>query len=103
MRTLGARARETHDRLHEAAAVRVETRLARTLLRLVRQSGVREADGSIGIGFPLSRQDLAGMAGTTLHTASRILSGWEQAGILAGGRMRVTVRNHGALLRLGEG
>lgn len=103
MRTLGQRTEEAHDRLREAAADRVERRLALTLLRLVRQAGRREEDGTVSIDFPLARQDLAEMVGTTLHTASRILSGWEQAGILAGGRLRVAVRDPQALLRIAEG
>jgi CRP-like cAMP-binding protein len=103
MRTLGGRTLEAHDRLRAASAQRVEQRLALALLRLIRQAGVKEADGSITIDFPLARQDLAEMAGTTLHTASRVLSGWEQAGILGGGRLRVVVRNPHALMRISEG
>ncbi|MCB4825070.1 Crp/Fnr family transcriptional regulator [Roseicella aerolata] len=103
MGTLGHRAQEAHDRLREASADRVERRLALTLLRLVRQAGTQEQDGAVCIGFPLTRQDLAEMAGTTLHTASRILSGWEHAGILSGGRMRVTVRDPQALARIAQG
>jgi CRP-like cAMP-binding protein len=103
MRALGGRAQEAHARLREASAERVERRLALALLRLIRQSGVREEDGTVRIDFPIARQDLAEMAGTTLHTASRILSGWEQAGILAGGRLRVAVRDPHALVRIAEG
>ena len=102
MRAMSGRTQEAHDRLREASAERVERRLALALLRLIRQAGVKEADGSITIDFPLSRQDLAAMAGTTLHTASRILSGWEGAGILTGGRMRVGVRDPHALVRITE-
>jgi CRP-like cAMP-binding protein len=104
MRTLGSRTQEVHSRLREMAAERVERRLALTLLRLVREAGVREADGSVRIDFPVSRQDLAEMAGTTLPTASRIMSAWEGAGILAtGGRMRVAVKDPHALVRIAEG
>ena len=102
MRALSGRTQEAHDRLREASAERVERRLALALLRLIRQAGVKEVDGSITIDFPLARQDLAEMAGTTLHTASRILSGWEHAGILTGGRMRVGVRDPHALVRITE-
>ncbi|MBV1797347.1 Crp/Fnr family transcriptional regulator [Siccirubricoccus sp. G192] len=103
MRVLGGRSQEVHARLREAATERVERRLALALLRLVRQSGVREEGGAVRIDFPVARQDLAEMAGTTLHTASRILSGWEQAGILAGGRMRIVVQDPHALVRIAEG
>ena len=82
---------------------RVERRLAQALLRLVRQAGHREPDGAVRIDFPISRQDIAEMTGTTLHTASRVLSGWEHAGILGeGGRQRIVVRNPRALMRIAE-
>ena len=43
------------------------------------------------------------MTGTTLHTASRVLSGWEYAGILGeGGRQRIVDRNPRALKRIAE-
>jgi CRP-like cAMP-binding protein len=104
MRALSGRAQDVHARLREQSAERVERRLALALLRLVRQAGLREEDGGVRIDFPVTRQDLAEMAGTTLHTASRILSGWEHAGILGGGgRMRIVVRDGHALVRIAEG
>ena len=103
MRAMGERVHDAAARLGEMAAERVERRLAHTLLRLVRQAGHREPDGAVRIDFPISRQDIAEMTGTTLHTASRVLSGWEHAGILGeGGRQRIVVRNPRALMRIAE-
>ena len=45
------------------------------LLRLANQAG-RKVDRGIEIDFPISRQNIAEMTGTTLHTVSRILSAW---------------------------
>lgn len=102
MRAMGDRVHDAHARLGETAE-RVERRLARALLRLVRQAGRREPGGAVRIDFPVSRQDIAEMAGTTLHTASRVLSGWEQAGILEeGGRRRIVVRRPQALARIAD-
>lgn len=103
MRALGARTQEAHARLGEAAGDPVERRLAATVLRLTAQIGSRCEDGSITIGAPLTRQDLAELAGTTLATASRVLSAWKQAGILGGGRMRLVVRDRRMLARLAGG
>ena len=105
LRAMSGRTREAHARLQELGSQRVERRLALMLLRLVRQAGVEEpAGGGVRIDFPLGRQDLAEMAGTTLATASRILSAWEAQGILAeGGRLRVVVRDPHALMRIAEG
>ncbi|MBD0275125.1 MAG: Crp/Fnr family transcriptional regulator [Acetobacteraceae bacterium] len=103
MKAMGDRVHDAHARLGQMAAERVERRLAHALLRLVRQAGRREPDGAVRIDFPISRQDIAEMTGTTLHTASRVLSGWEQAGILGeGGRQRIVVRNQRALMRIAE-
>lgn len=98
---LGARLLDTQARLREMATERVERRVARALLRLMRQSGRPAADG-IEIGFPLSRQDLAEVTGATLHTVSRILAGWEQQGILGGGRQRVVIRDADRLTGLAD-
>lgn len=39
------------------------------------------------------------MTGTTLHTVSRLLSAWENEGLVVGGRQKVTVSNpHGLML-----
>lgn len=103
MRALGARAQEAHARLGEASGDPVERRLAATVLRLAAQIGHRCEGGSIAIGAPLTRQDLAELAGTTLATASRVLSAWTQAGILGGGRMRLVVRDRRMLARLAGG
>lgn len=100
MRALGDRTREAHTRLHEAAGDPVERRLAATLLRLATRLGARGEDGAVVIGAPLTRQDLAELAGTTLATVSRVLSAWKRAGILGGGRMRLVVRDLRAIARL---
>jgi CRP/FNR family transcriptional regulator, nitrogen oxide reductase regulator len=90
LRLVASRFRELQERYRELATERVERRVARALLRLTRQAGRRTKEGIL-IDMILSRQDLAEMTGTTLYTVSRILSGWEQRGIVASGRERVTI------------
>lgn len=87
---LGARYHEMQVRFRELSTEKVERRIAHTILRLARQAGRRTARG-IEIAIPLSRQDLAEMSGTTLHTVSRTLSAWEEQGIVNCGRRRVVV------------
>ncbi len=101
VRHLAGRVQELQDRLRELATERVEQRVARALLRLVRQTG-RRVEGGVLIDFALSRQDLAQMTGTTLYTVSRILSRWEEEGIVASGRTRVLVRVPHRLVALAE-
>lgn len=85
IRVVGTRLEELQQRLQEVATQRVERRIAATLLRLVRQSGRRGEQG-VEIPFAMSRQDLAELTATTLHTVSRTLSAWEQQGIIAARR-----------------
>jgi CRP/FNR family transcriptional regulator, nitrogen oxide reductase regulator len=102
MHTIGTRLQEAQTRIRELATEEVERRVAHTVLRLVQQSGKKEADG-IRIGFPISRQDIAELAGTTLHTVSRILSAWEEAGLVIGGRQKLLVRDAHRLLLIADG
>jgi len=59
------------------------------------------ADG-IEIDFPISRQDIAEMTGTTLHTVSRTLSGWESQGLIESGRQRIVLLDPHKLFILAE-
>lgn len=59
----------------------VETRVANVLLDLVKTSG-RTTGSSARIPLPLSRQDVADLAGTTVETAIRIMSRWGKEGVV---------------------
>lgn len=91
LRTVGSRLQETHARVIEMSTQQVEQRVAHALLRLAKQSG-RKVDNGIAIDFPISRQDIAQMTGTTLHTVSRLLSGWESRGLIESGRQKIILR-----------
>lgn len=96
--TVGKRLQETQQRVVEMSTEQVEQRVAHTILRLIKQAGRKTPDG-IEIDFPITRQDIAEMTGTTLHTVSRLLSAWEDRGIVVGGRQKVTVSDpHGLML-----
>jgi len=101
MRWMAEHVRETQDMFRHLATERVEQRLARILLRLMRQLGTPR-EGGVLIDFPLTRQDLAEMGGTTLFTASRILSQWEKNGVVKSGRERVTVSDPVGLAGIAE-
>ena len=101
LQTIGSRLQETHTRVVEMSTQQVEQRVAHALLRLAKQAG-HNVEHGIEIDFPISRQDIAQMTGTTLHTVSRILSGWEQRGLIESGRQRIIVREPHKLLVLAE-
>jgi CRP-like cAMP-binding protein len=87
---LGSRYQETQVRLRELSSETVERRIAHALVRLMHQAGRRTAQG-VEICFPLSRQDIAELAGTTLHTVSRTLSAWEKDGIVSSAYRHVVI------------
>ena len=102
MRTIGQRLQEAHTRIREMSTQEVERRVAHAVLRLIEQAGKREPDG-VRIDFPLTRQDVAEMTGTTLHTVSRLFSAWESQGIVKGGRQKLLVRDAERLQALADG
>ncbi|MGY5809300.1 Crp/Fnr family transcriptional regulator [Rhizobium sp. LEGMi198b] len=101
MQTIGQRLEEAHTRIREMSTEEVERRVAHAVLRLSRQAG-KQVDTGIRIDFPISRQDIAEMTGTTLHTVSRILSAWEARGIVEGGRQKLTICDPQKLLNLAD-
>lgn len=101
-RFLARRFHELQVQHRQLMTERVERRVARAVLKLADEAG-RKAPGGVEIDFPLSRQDLAEMTGTTLFTVSRLLSGWDDKGVIRAERQRVTVLNPAALQTIAEG
>ena len=89
-KVVGERVGEMNNRIVELATQQVEQRVACAILRLVTQTGRKVASG-IEIGLPITRQNISDMTGTTLHTVSRLLSGWERDGIVMSERRKITV------------
>ncbi len=92
--------REMQERYREMVTEQVEQRIARVVVRLAGQLGRRIPEG---IELIFSRQDLAEMAGTTLYTVSRVLSGWEKRGLVLTGRERLVITQPHALMQVAEG
>lgn len=102
LQTVGQRLHDAHSRIQELSTEEVEQRVARCILRLIDSSG-EETEEGIAVNFPITRQDIAEMTGTTLHTVSRLLSAWRERGLVITGRKRVIVRKVDDLIRLAEG
>lgn len=89
-KTVGQRLGQIQDTMTEIATQAVEQRVAAAVLRMVNQSGRKTKEG-IEIGFPVTRQNISDMTGTTLHTVSRMLSAWEKDGIVRSTRKHIVV------------
>lgn len=98
---LSARLGQLQERVRELTTQRADQRIAKAVLRLATQAGC-DGPGGTTIILPLRRKDLAEYAGTTLHTASRTLAGWEKAGLLISANGRLTVLDMIALGRIVE-
>jgi len=101
-KAVGVRLQDAHARVIEMSTEQVEQRVAHALLKLIKQSGKKTEEGIL-IDFPISRQDVAEMTGTTLHTVSRLLSAWEDQGLVKSGRQRIVVIEPHRLLVIAEG
>ena len=100
-RTIGRWLQDTHTRMLELVTAQVEQRVAHALLRLAHQAGRKTPEG-IEIDFPITRQDIAEMTATTLHTVSRLISAWEEKNIVVGGRQKVIIADPHALMLIAE-
>jgi len=92
LRSIGARADEMSNRIVELSTKLVQQRIACALLRMIAQCG-RQVAGGVEIGFPVTRQNIADMTGTTMHTVSRFLSVWERQGVVKSTRCLIVVKD----------
>lgn len=96
---LEARLREMEGRLRDLSNEPVEQRLAGAILKLVETFG-QEAPEGIEIPFPVSRQDLADLIGSTLPTVSRTLRTWETQRQIRRSRLRLVIADVEAVARV---
>lgn len=101
LQTVGQRLQDAHSRIRELSTEEVERRVAHAVLRLVQQAGKKTEEGIL-IDFPVTRQDIAEMTGTTLHTVSRVMTAWEAKGLVQSSRKKVIVIDPHRLYVLAE-
>ena len=83
--------RDAHEMLKNIATERVERRIASLLLKLSEKVGV--ADGEfIRIDFPLTRQEIAEMVGTTVETCIRTMSKFQKDGLVKSSNHRTMIK-----------
>jgi CRP/FNR family transcriptional regulator, nitrogen oxide reductase regulator len=87
------------NRLNTLTEGQVPQRLANVLLELADWHG--KLDGkAVDIEPPVTREDLAGLTGTTFYTVSRVLSGWQAKGVLSSRRGRLRLEDTSRLRAL---
>lgn len=99
---IGERLAQSQERIVEMSTEQVERRVAHAVMRLTQQCGVKTENGIL-IDFAVSRQDIAEMTGTTLHTVSRLFSAWSSKGLMQVGRQKIEVLEAHKLALLAAG
>jgi CRP/FNR family transcriptional regulator len=87
---LGARLREAQNTIRALAMERVDWRIGRVLLLLSKQAGKEDKRG-VSIDLPLTRQDLADMAATTVETTIRVLGNMKKMGLVETEKGRIVL------------
>lgn len=85
------RLRDAHDMLKNIATERVEKRIASMLLKLSEKVGVKE-NSYTKIDFPLTRQEIAEMVGTTVETCIRSMSKFQKQGMVKSSGNRILIK-----------
>lgn len=99
VRIFADRLRSLEQQFLEIANEQVAPRLARTLVRFMEQSS---GEGRNPIRIELSREELAQTTGTTPFTVGRLLSAWEERGILQLQRKAITIQDPSSLHSLAQ-
>jgi CRP/FNR family cyclic AMP-dependent transcriptional regulator len=94
--------RRTNALVSDGAAVPMGQKLARGVLRLIDEHGVRE-DGALSLGFRLSQGDLGNYVNLSRENVNRQLGEWEQAGLVEVARGRIAIRDEEGLRRIADG
>jgi len=90
VKSFSDRLRNAHEMLKNIATERVERRIASLLLKLSEKVGIDDK-GYKKLDFPLTRQEIAEMVGTTVETCIRTMSKYRKEGRVksSGGRIFV--------------
>ncbi|MBN1666596.1 MAG: Crp/Fnr family transcriptional regulator [Anaerolineales bacterium] len=96
LQVLGERLNNANRRVLLLSAMPVEQRIAFLLLELSAKFGRAQELGLL-IDVPLSRDDLAEMAGTTPESVSRVLSQLQSRGMITSGRQWIAITDRAGL------
>ena len=76
----------------------VSSRVARTLLRLLKQIGRHQVNA--GIQIDIEQEEVAKMTATTVWTVNQLLAAWEKLGLVSRRRGSIIIRSYKDLLQL---
>jgi CRP/FNR family cyclic AMP-dependent transcriptional regulator len=91
------RLRHTDQQVEHAMFDRIDTRLAKTLVRLVKDAPLRAAQMGPRVSVQVSQQELAGMVGATRESINKKLHVWQKAGFVQLGKRSIIVPDIAAI------
>lgn len=95
------RLNDSRQRIRDLSTLPVKNCIAHILANLASKFGEEDSRGLL-IQLPLSRKDIAGMAGTSTETASRIMSRFQKDDLIISGRQWVVITDKLELARIAE-
>lgn len=93
------RLQSSQEKIRHLTTLTVKKRIAHILGMLAEKFGEESTHGLL-LQLPLSRKDLADMAGTSPETASRIMSQFQEEDLITSGRQWVAINDKPELLRI---
>lgn len=94
-RVLSQRLRQANEQIQDLAFCDTRARIIRAMVAMVSELSLLEP-GRDRIVLPLSHQELAGMAGTSRETVTRVMAELEKRGVVQSRRGSLLV-NHAAM------
>lgn len=94
--------RRTNALVRDGAAAAMGPKLARGILRLLGEHGVRR-DGAVSISFRISQTELGNYVNLSRENVNRQLHEWEEAGLVKVARGQVSIIDEAGLHRVAEG
>lgn len=91
------RLRQAHEMMSRLSSGKVSSRIAAVLLVIAESYGKPSSNGVL-LDIPLTRQDIADIAGTTVESTIRVMSSWQKEGILSTEQQRITITDENALI-----
>ena len=95
------RLQSSQQQVEHLTTLPVKARVAHILMILCAKFGEDSRHGKL-LQLPLSRKDLADMSGTSTETASRMMSDFQNEGIITSGRQWVAINDPDGLKKIAE-
>ncbi len=101
--SIAPRITQAHEMLAIVVSASVEEKVAHVLCVLMDKFGRTGNKGGVRLTYPLTRQEIAELAGTTVETCIRVMSKWEKANLVVTDQHIVTVRDPVLLREIARG